>query len=90
MELSGQSHASAALPPGKEPLVSIEDVVWAPEPACSLWVREKSCPCRESNPGRPAQFEIETNYGDVLFSFQRLIEEACFVPKLQFIISSFS
>jgi hypothetical protein len=33
MEVGGQLHVPAALPPGKEPLVPIgEEAVWAPEP----------------------------------------------------------
>jgi hypothetical protein len=37
MEVSVQLHAPTALPPGKEPLVSIGlEAVWAPEP---LWTR---------------------------------------------------
>jgi hypothetical protein len=33
MEVSGQLHAPAALPPGKEPLVPIgQEAGWAPEP----------------------------------------------------------
>jgi len=33
MEISGQFHALAALPPGKEPLVPIgEEAGWVPEP----------------------------------------------------------
>jgi hypothetical protein len=37
MELSGQLHASAALPPGKE-------FGWAPKPVWTLWRREKFLP----------------------------------------------
>jgi len=37
MEVSGQLHAPAALPPGKEPLVPIGyEAGWAPEP---FWTR---------------------------------------------------
>jgi hypothetical protein len=36
MEVSGQLHAPAALPPGKEPLAFIgEEAGWAPEP---FWI----------------------------------------------------
>jgi hypothetical protein len=45
----------AALPPGKSlPLPIGEEAVWDPEPVWTLWRREDSCPCRDSNPGRPA------------------------------------
>jgi hypothetical protein len=44
MEVSGQLHAAAALPPGKEPLVTIGyEAGWVPEP---FWTRE-------SNPRTP-------------------------------------
>jgi hypothetical protein len=49
MEVSGQLHAPAALPPGTG--------VWV-GPRASLNAAEKrqiSCPCRESNPGRAAR-----------------------------------
>jgi hypothetical protein len=32
-----------------------KEVGWAPEPVWMLWRREKSFPCRESNPGYPAR-----------------------------------
>jgi hypothetical protein len=42
MEASGQLHAPAALPSGKEPPVPMEqEAGWAPEPAWTLWSKEK-------------------------------------------------
>jgi hypothetical protein len=42
MEVSGQFHAPAALPPGKKPLVSIvKEAGWAPEPVWTRWLGEK-------------------------------------------------
>jgi hypothetical protein len=44
MEASGKPHDPAALPPGKEPPVSIrQEAGWAPDPVWTLWLREKSC-----------------------------------------------
>jgi hypothetical protein len=38
MEVSGQLHAPAALPPGKGPLVPIgQEAGWAPEPFWTRW-----------------------------------------------------
>jgi hypothetical protein len=40
---------------GKSPPVPIEwEAGWVPKPDWTLWRREKSCPCRESNTGRPS------------------------------------
>jgi hypothetical protein len=40
--VSGQLHAPVALPPGKEPLVSIgQEAGWTPEPFWTRWWREK-------------------------------------------------
>jgi hypothetical protein len=40
-------------PPGKESPVPIGwKTGWAPHSVWTLWSRENSCPCRESNPGR--------------------------------------
>jgi hypothetical protein len=42
MEVSGQLHAPAALPPGKNSLVPIgQEAGWAPEPFWTRWWREK-------------------------------------------------
>jgi len=42
MEVSGQFHARAALPPEKEPLVPTgQEAGWAPEPVWTRWLREK-------------------------------------------------
>jgi hypothetical protein len=42
MEVSGQLHAPAALPPGQEPLVPIgQEAGWAPEPFWTRWWKEK-------------------------------------------------
>jgi hypothetical protein len=42
MEVSGELHALAALSPGKEPLITFGyEAGWAPEPAWTLWSREK-------------------------------------------------
>jgi hypothetical protein len=43
MEVSGQFHAPASLPPGKEPSVpTVSESGWAPETVWTLWNREKS------------------------------------------------
>jgi len=42
MEVNGQLHDPAALPPGKEPLVPTGwEAGWAPEPVCTRWRAEK-------------------------------------------------
>jgi len=49
MEVNGQLHDSAALPPGKE-----EEAGWAPDPVWKRRRRERNpCPYRESNHGCP-------------------------------------
>jgi hypothetical protein len=61
MEASSRLHALAALPPGKEPLVSIVETGWDPESVWIHWQGEKShhCSCREVNPGRPSYILTE-------------------------------
>jgi hypothetical protein len=50
LEVSGQLHAPAALPQGKEPSVPIgQEVGWAPEPVLTTWRKENSWPYRDSN-----------------------------------------
>jgi len=57
MEVSGQLHVQAALPPWKEPLVPLDRRLGGPQD----WSGRDGdgryvllCPCLESNPGRPA------------------------------------
>jgi hypothetical protein len=64
MEVSGQLHAPAALPPGKEPLVRTEqEAEWAPEPFWTRWCRKKF-PRRESNPRTPIVQTVAQRYTD--------------------------
>jgi hypothetical protein len=43
VEVSGQLHASVALPPGKETSIPIGlEVMWAPQPVWTQWIGEKS------------------------------------------------
>jgi hypothetical protein len=56
MEVSGQLHDLAALPPGKESPVPIAyEAAWTPEPVWTLCRREKPYPCKESKPGCPTR-----------------------------------
>jgi hypothetical protein len=48
-EVSGQLHASSALPVRKEPWFPVE-AVWAPQPVSILWRRRKLYPFLKSNP----------------------------------------
>jgi hypothetical protein len=55
MEVSGQLHAPAALPPWKEHPVPIRyEAGWGLESVWTLWRREKYF-CRESNPARSSR-----------------------------------
>jgi hypothetical protein len=65
MEVSGQLHAPAALPLGKEPLVlNVLEAGWAPEPAWKLLRREKSfAPARKRTRAfQPVAHLYRTNY----------------------------
>jgi len=60
MEVSGQLHAPAALPQGKEPLTPIEqETRWAPGPVWTRWWREKSpAPTGTQIPDHPARSPV--------------------------------
>jgi hypothetical protein len=57
VEVNGQLHAPAALPPGKQPLVVIgQEAGLAPEPVRTRWWREKSlAPVGTITPDHPAR-----------------------------------
>jgi hypothetical protein len=66
MEVSGQLHAPAALPAGKEPLVptGYEDG-WASEPFWKRWCRKKfPAPAKESSPNTPIVQPVAQRYTD--------------------------
>jgi len=50
--VSGQQHAPAALYPGKDPVLILQEAGWAPGP---VWTGGKSRPHRDSIPDRPAR-----------------------------------
>jgi hypothetical protein len=51
MEVSGQVHIPAALPPGKEPLVPIgQEAGWVPEPFWTRWRVGNAC-CEKGGTG---------------------------------------
>jgi hypothetical protein len=66
MEVSGQLHAPAALPPGKELLVPIgKEAGWAPRAVLDAVVRRKILSfCRESNPRTPIIQPVAQRYTD--------------------------
>jgi hypothetical protein len=87
MEVSGQLHAPAALPPGKEPLVSIgQEAGWAPEPFWTPGI-EPWNPDRQAR--SPAQYQLTyRGYSHYLDFFKRntkinLLEmfEVCFLTS---------
>jgi hypothetical protein len=54
MEVIGQLHATAALPPGIGPPVPIGwEVGWVPESTWTLWRRDLSLPGIEPGPSSP-------------------------------------
>jgi hypothetical protein len=64
-EVSGQLHAPAALPPGKEPPLSIgQKAGWAPEPVWTTWRRENSWPYRDSNSDHSEVQPVASRYTD--------------------------
>jgi hypothetical protein len=69
MEVSGQLHAPAALPPGKEPLVPIMIGVWVgPRAVLDMVVKRKiPSPCWESNPRTPITHPVAQHYTDMIY-----------------------
>jgi hypothetical protein len=56
MEVSGQLHAPAAKPPGKNPSVPIgEEPVWAPKSILALWSRKNFLPLPGIETRRPSR-----------------------------------
>jgi hypothetical protein len=54
MEVSGEFHAPAALPPGEEPSVPLDRRLDGSQSRSGRGGEEEdTSPCRESNPGRP-------------------------------------
>jgi hypothetical protein len=65
LEVSGQLHAPAALPPRKEPPVPIgEEVGWTSEPVWKSWRRENSWPHRDSNSDFSVVQPVASRYTD--------------------------
>jgi hypothetical protein len=65
MELSGQLHAPAALPPGKEPVIRIGyEVGWTPEPVWTTWGSKNSYPHRDLNSDPSVVQPLASRYTD--------------------------
>jgi hypothetical protein len=65
LEVSGQLHAPAALPPGKEPRVPTGyEVGWTPEPGWKTWRRENSWPYRVPNSDPSVVQPVASRYTD--------------------------
>jgi hypothetical protein len=63
--MSGQLHAPAVLPPGKEPPVPIGwEFGLAPEPVWTTWRRENSLPYRDSNLDPSVVQPVASRYTD--------------------------
>jgi hypothetical protein len=82
LEVNGQLHAPAALPPRKEPLVSIEyEVECTPVPVWTTWRREKSLPYRDSNSDPSVVQPVPSRYTDYAIpapNFILLVYFTCF------------
>jgi len=55
MDVIGQLHDPAALTPGKAPPNPLDRRLGGPQIRSGRGDEKNSCPCRESNPGRPAR-----------------------------------
>jgi hypothetical protein len=65
MELSGQLHAPAALPPEEEQSVLIgEEVKWTPEPVWTTWRREICWPYQDSKSDPSVAQPVASRYTD--------------------------
>jgi hypothetical protein len=65
LEVSGQLHAPAALPPGKVPTVLIGyEAGWAVESVWTTWRRENYCPYRDSISDPSVVLPVASRYTD--------------------------
>jgi hypothetical protein len=63
MEVSGQLHAQAALPPEKNRLASTEyEGLWVPEKVWTLWRRDKLFEPDGSRTMIPQKFSLQPNH----------------------------
>jgi hypothetical protein len=63
--VSGQLHATAALPLGKDlPVPFEEEVGWTPEPVWKTWRREITWPYRDSNSDPLVAQPVASRYTD--------------------------
>jgi hypothetical protein len=97
MEVSGQLHAPAVLPPKKESMVPTGlDAGWARAGLGAVGKRKISCPCRQSNPGRrarrPSPLSTELSRLDNYLSTKYNIHSSvsCCVSHRRAVFSSFS
>jgi hypothetical protein len=74
LEVSGQLHAPAALTPGKEPPVPIEqEVRWTSEPVWTIWRSENSWSHRDSNSDSSVVQPVVSRYTDYVIPAPRKI-----------------
>jgi hypothetical protein len=75
--MSGQLHALAALPPGKENTTPIwTEAEWAREQVCKTWRGENSYPYRDPNSTTPEVVQaVASRYTDCAVSATRMLGE---------------
>jgi hypothetical protein len=88
MEVIGQFHTTAALPPGKESLVIIwYESGWAPEPIWTKCKRENSLPYRDTNSDPSNVQPVASRYTDYAllasWEYNRMIKNVEYNKKLQ-------